>query len=452
MRGQAVPTNTTETTVFDLTREHYLRDLRRLAETPAPSWLGKLRAGGEKEFAAAVFPHTKMEEWRETNLTPLVESPYYSITCMPRHNLAAFDTAPHRIDGWINLVFVDGFFDAAISDAVLLPNGAQAGSLAEAMTGPAEQVVRRHLGTCLGGRSAYTALNTAFLQDGPFLYVPKGVELDRPVHFLCIATERQPNVAAHYRSLIVLDAMAKASVAVTSVSMGAGEHHFDNVVEEIVVGDGAALTRCEVIDAGEAGRRLCTTETRQGRDSRFDSFSVTLGGAIVRNQLCVLLGESGAEAHLNGLYLNADAGLVDNNLHITHGATNCVSRIAYKGVLDGTSRSVFTGRVLVVRDAQKTDSVQLNNNLLLSETARVETRPQLEIYADDVKCTHGATVGPPPPEIVFYFRSRGVDEKTARGMLTYGFAEDLAGRVPDPALRKRLDGIIYRRFSPGING
>jgi Fe-S cluster assembly protein SufD len=137
---------------------------------------------------------------------------------------------------------------------------------------------------------------------------------------------------------------------------------------------------------------------------------------------------------------------------VTHAATNCTSRIAYKGVLDGTSRSVFTGRVLVVPHAQKTDSVQLNNNLILSETARVETRPQLEIYADDVKCTHGATVGPPPPEIVFYFRSRGVDEKTARGMLTYGFAEDLAGRVPEPALRQRLDGIIYRRFSPGING
>jgi Fe-S cluster assembly protein SufD len=447
-----VPTNTTEAPVFDQTREHFLRDLRRLAETPAPAWLTTLRGGGEKEFAAALFPHTKMEEWRETNLAPLVDTPYYSITCMPRHSLAAFDTAPHRLDGWINLVFVDGFFDAAVSDTAALPNGAYAGSLAEAMIGPAEQVVRRHLGTCLGGRSAFTALNTAFIKDGPFLHVPKGVELERPVNFICIATERQPNVAAHYRSLIVLDAMAKATVAVTSVSMGAGENHFDNAVEEIVVGDGAALTRCETIDAGATGRRLCTTEARQGRDSRFDSYSITLGGAIVRNQLCVILGEPGAEAHLNGLYLNADAGLVDNNLHVTHAATNCTSRIAYKGVLDGTSRSVFTGRVLVVPHAQKTDSVQLNNNLILSETARVETRPQLEIYADDVKCTHGATVGPPPPEIVFYFRSRGVDEKTARGMLTYGFAEDLAGRVPEPALRQRLDGIIYRRFSPGING
>jgi Fe-S cluster assembly protein SufD len=278
------------------------------------------------------------------------------------------------------------------------------------------------------------------------------VELDRPVHFLCIATGRQENVAVHYRTLLVLDAMAKAAVAVSSVTMGAGENHFDNVVEEIILGDGASLTHCEVIDADATGRRLCTTETRQGRDSRFESYSITLGGAIVRNQMCVLLAEPGAEAHLNGLYLNDATGLMDNNLHVTHAATNCTSRITYKGVLDGASRSVFTGRVLVVRGAQKTDSMQLNNNLLLSDAARIETRPQLEIYADDVKCTHGATVGPTPQEIVFYFRSRGVDEKTARGMLTYGFAEDLAGRIPEPALHKQVDGIIYRRFSPGSNG
>ena len=143
MRGQAVPTNTTEAPVFDLTREHYLRDLRRLAETPAPAWLGELRAGGEKLFAATAFPHTKMEEWRETNLAPLVETPYYSMTGLPRHTLAAFDTAPHRIDGWINLVFVDGFFDAAISDTPMLPYGVHAGSLAQAMAGPSEQLVRR---------------------------------------------------------------------------------------------------------------------------------------------------------------------------------------------------------------------------------------------------------------------------------------------------------------------
>ncbi len=445
-------TTITEVPVFDLTREHFLRDMRRLAEKAAPAWLVKARAEGAANFADTVWPHSKMEEWRDTNIGALVDTEYYSMTTLPRHTLAAFDTSPHRIEGWINLVFVDGFFDAAISDTSDLPKGAVAGSLAAAIAGPAQDLVKRHLGSCLGARSAYTALNTAFIQDGPFLYVPQGVELDRPVHFLCIATERQENVVSHYRALLVLEAMAKATVAVTSVAMGAGENHFDNVVEEIVLGDGAALTHCAVIDAGTTGRRLCTTETRQGRDSRFDSYSITLGGAIVRNQMCVMLGEPGAETHLNGLYLNAAAALIDNNLHVTHAATNCTSRIAYKGVLDGASRSVFTGRVLVVRGAQKTDSMQLNNNLLLSDTARVESRPQLEIYADDVKCTHGSTVGPPPPEIVFYFRSRGVDEKTARGMLTYGFAEDLAGRIPDPALRRQLDGIIYRRFSPGING
>jgi len=426
--------------------------MRRLAEISAPAWLKAVRAEGAAIFSQTPFPHTKMEEWRETNLAPVIDTDYYSLTGMPRHLLATFDIAPHRIDGWVNLVFVDGFFDEALSDAVDLPEGAVAGSLALAARDSVQDAVKKYLGSCLGARSAFTALNTAFIQDGPFLHVPQGVELDRPVHFLCIATERHENVAVHSRALIVLEPLAKATVAVSSVAMGAGENHFDNVVEEVVLGDGAALTHCEVIDAGATGRRLCTQEARLGRDSRFDAYNVTLGGAIVRNQACVLMAEPGAESYLNGLYLNSGTGLMDNNLHVTHQATNCTSRITYKGVLDGASRSVFTGRVLVVRGAQKTDSMQLNNNLLLFDTARIETRPQLEIYADDVKCTHGATVGPPPPEIVFYFRSRGVDEKTARGMLTYGFAEDLAGRVPDNALRQKLDGIIYRRFSPGVNG
>ena len=452
MRGTAVPTTTKTAPAFDPAREHYLGGMRRLDELPAPAWLKKLRAAGAAQFAQTPYPNTKMEEWRETNLAPLIETPYYPLTRMPRHPLAGFDVAPHRLDGWINLVFVDGFFDEALSDTAALPKGAAAGSLARALAGPEEKTVRRHLGTCLGDRSAFTALNTAFLQDGPYLHVPRGVELDRPVHFLCIATERDANVAAHHRGLIVLEDMARATVAITSTALGAGENHFDNVVEEIFVGNGAALTRCEVVDPGATGRRLCTAETRQGRDSRIDSFSIALGGQIVRGQVCALLGEPGAETHLNGLYLNGGAGLVDNHLHVTHAADHCTSRIAYKGVLDGASRSVFTGRVLVRREAQQTDSVQLNNNLLLSEAARVETRPQLEIYADDVKCTHGATVGPPPPEIVFYFRSRGVDERTARGMLTYGFAEDLAGRIPEPALRRRVDGVLFGRFNPGIGG
>lgn len=268
-----------------------------------------------------------------------------------------------------------------------------------------------------------------------------------PIHFVFVSTGSTENAAAHLRNLFVLEASSEAKVVVSHVGLG-GARYLSNVVEEIVLGDNAQLGYHKLVEEGARGAHLATTEVHHGRDSRFQSFTFSLTGAVVRNQLCTELAGDNAECALHGLYLNDNKRLVDNCLLITHSQPNCRSRIAYKGVLDGQSSTVFTGKVYVHPVAQKTDSDQLSQNLLLSDTATVDTKPQLEIFADDVKCTHGATVGSPPEEVIFYFRSRGIDEATARGMLTYGFADAIVSEVGLEPLRERLDRYVYEKYSP----
>ncbi len=434
--------------------EQYKGDIIRAAAQDAPAWLAEIRRAGAEQFGALELPHTRMEEWRQTNIATVNETAHTVPADSAPAPPSAASVAPFLMGNgaWTELVFVDGDYAPDLSVRPELPGGAVAGGLWEAARNGNADTVRRHLGSCLGARSAYTALNTALLRDGAFLHVPRGVALDAPVHFVFLSTRNGAPSAAHIRSLVVLEPTAAASVVCSFVSLSGADAYLNNVVEEVVLSEGASLTRCEVVDEAPGGRRLSTLEVRQERDSRYEGYSVTLGGGIVRNQACVLLAGEGAETSLNGLYLNDGSRLLDNNLHVMHDAEHCTSRIAYKGVLDGESRAVFTGKVHVASHAQKTDSVQLNNNLVLSPAARVDTKPQLEIYADDVKCTHGSTVGPPPGEIVFYFRSRGLDEKTARAMLTCGFAGDVVKRLPVPTLRNRLDRAVFRRFSPENNG
>jgi len=217
-------------------------------------------------------------------------------------------------------------------------------------------------------------------------------------------------------------------------------------VDEVVLRPNARLRWHKLVRGSADGNHLATTEVRQHRDSRLEAFAFTLSGKVTRNQLCVGLAEEGASCSLSGLYLNDGDRLTDNALDIHHAVPHCASRIAYKGVLDGRSKAVFTGKVYVAPDAQQTDSDQLSNNLLLSDTATIDAKPQLEIYADDVKCTHGATVGSPPEEIVFYFRSRGISEQDALSMLTFGFAEEIVADLEEPVLRERLTSYLETTF------
>lgn len=437
-------------TLTSAPRDHFITDLDALAPNGHPEWVKSLRTQGRSTFDETPFPHNKMEEWRQTNISSVVNTPFRSLTAKTDHGVdaSAVATLFYAPETWTELVFVDGYFDAGLSKTPTLPEGVFAGSLVEVLHEGGCPNVEQHLGKHLQERNAYTALNNAFLQDGAYVYVSKNIALEQPIHLVFLTSKRDADTAAHIRNLIVLEESAEAQVVCTYAAADGTESYLNNVVDEIVLGANAKLDWHKLVLEGETGNHLATTEVHHERDSRLNTFTFSLEGAVTRNQICTKLAGSGAETNLHGLYLNDGDRLIDNALTITHAVPNCNSRIAYKGILDDTSKSVFTGFVHVYQEAQQTDSDQLSQNLLLSDGATIDSKPQLEIYADDVKCTHGATVGAPPEEVIFYFRSRGIDEETARGMLTYAFADEVAGDVAIDAVAQRLDRYVYEKYSP----
>lgn len=430
-------------------KTRYLDDLERLPANGNPYWLRQIRAMGRTLFRETDFPNKHMEEWRQTNISDIVETPYHSLLSPTPHALRGDDLAPFQYgeSAWHELVFVDGYFDAALSRLGALPADAYAGGLSAALHGPGAAALERHLNARLRDRNAYTALNSAFLQDGAFVHVPRNTVIEHPIHLIFIAAHGQPGWAAHIRNVIVLEEGAQASVLISYVSLAGETPYLDNIVEEISVGPNAHLRYCRLAEEGAAGNHLATIEMRQERDSSIKAFAFTLSGAIVRNQFCAELDGEGAECALNGLYLNDGARMIDNTLSVRHVRPQATSRIHFKGILDDNSKAVFTGKVFVHPEALKTDSNQLNNSLLLSDRATIDAKPQLEIYADDVKCTHGATVGPAPEDVLFYFRSRGIDERTARGMLTRGFAEEILEQLELEPVKKRLSARVAAKYA-----
>ena len=426
-------------------QERYLADLADQDGNGHASWLRDIHADGKSALASTTFPHSKMEEWRHTNINA-ISNTHYKVAggndTLPAEQLTGIGYA-HA--GWAELVFVDGQFNEALSTLPTLPAGVVIGGLQALQDNP---TLQQHTQKIVQPRNAYTALNTAFLQDGAFVYVPKKVALDIPVHLLFVTTANADGCAAHVRNVIALEESSAATVTTSYVGLDGSANYLNNVVEEIYVGANAQLTSYKAVKEGAAGNHLATSEFLQDRDSRLTSLIVTQEGKVVRNQSCVKMAGEGAECALHGLYLNDGDRLIDNVLNIHHAVPHCNSRIAYKGILGGNSKTVFTGKVNVDQIAQQTDSDQLSNNLLLSDNATIDTKPQLEIYADDVKCTHGATVGSHPEPIIFYFRSRGIDEITARGMLTFGFADEVISEIEPDALRDRLEAYIFDKYSP----
>lgn len=434
----------------DTNRSHFLEAIAQLPPNGGPAWLNATRDAGASLFRETDLPNTRMEEWRQTNINAINKVEWRSLLAPTDHGVSAEDAINYFYapGAWTELVFVDGFFSKDLSHVADLPTGVTAGSLYAAMQGDAAAVVEKHLNQHLGERNAYTALNSALIQDGAFLHVPKNTQVETPIHFIFISSQREADTVSHLRNLFVLEEGAQATVLTTYVSLSDDTRYLNNIVEEVALGANAHLAQYRLVEEGTAGNHLATTEVHHDRDSRYTGFSFSLEGAVTRNQLCIALDGEGAECNLNGLYLNDGDRLIDNALRITHHKSNCRSRIAYKGVLDDKSKSVFAGYVHVVPDAQQTDSDQLSNNLLLSDEASIDTKPQLEIFADDVKCTHGATIGSFPEAILFYFRSRGIDTAMAQGMLTYGFADEVVGEIEVPTLAERMDRYVYEKYSP----
>jgi Fe-S cluster assembly protein SufD len=347
------------------------------------------------------------------------------------------------------VVFVNGRFNARLSTLSRLPAGVRAVELARAWN-ELPELLERHLSKVAPFQEqSFTALNTAFMNDGVVVHVARETEASVPVHVLFVTDANAAKGVAHPRNLIVAERHSVATVIESYVSTSDATY-FTNAVSEVVVEEGATLSHLKVQRESPRAFHVHTVETVQRRDSHFVSFSFATGAALSRTNIYTTLGGEGSGATLNGLYIVDGEQHVDHQTRIEHAEPNCFSREIYKGILDGSSHGVFNGKVYVRPEAQKTDGKQTNNNLLLSERARVDTKPQLEIFADDVKCTHGATVGRLDEEALFYMKSRGIDDTLARQLLHYAFAADVLETIPLEPMVRDLERLTLERFAGNV--
>jgi Fe-S cluster assembly protein SufD len=413
---------------------------------PAPEFVAAARRAGREGFEATGLPTTRLEDWRFTSLAPLATIAFGRGDPAEALTPAEIEAAAGKPFG-PRLVFVNGRFRAELSTAHGLPAGVHAAGLAHAIAVTPELVEPRLArGVDVAGQP-FAALNTAFLGDGAFVHVGSAAR-GGAIELVFATVARGRAVASHPRVLVVADADGEATLVETYVALG--DHPaLTNAVTEISLGAGARLDHYQVQDQPASAFHFATLAAEHGPGARLATHSTALGAAISRSDVRARLLGEGAETHVSGLYMADGRRLVDNHSVIEHAVPRCTSREVFKGVLDGESRGVFCGRVRVLQDAQKTDSHQSNSNLLLSRDAVVDSMPQLEIYADDVKAGHGGTVGELDPNALFYLRSRGLPLASARTLLIYAFAREMVDRVSLPALRDRLGGLVASRLPEG---
>jgi Fe-S cluster assembly protein SufD len=416
-------------------------DLRALRRTE-PAWLVALRAEAMERFEARGFPTTREEAWKYTSVAPIAR-------------VAFAPAAPGRVDGRALEPFrLRGCREVVLVNGRHVPELSSAGGAVEimglgAVLAREPDRLRPHLGRHLGDEpNVFAALNAAFLEDGALVAVPAG-KVAQPIHVLHFSTGDGPPSVSHPRTLILAGARSQATVVETWAGAD-GAAYFTNAVTEVFVGDGAVLDHYTVQREGDAAFHVATLGAGQGRAARFSDHSVTLGGALHRRDVNAVFAGEGGECVLNGLFVAGGRQHMDTHTRIDHAVPHCSSRELYKGVLDGQARGVFHGTVLVRKDAQKTDAMQTNKNLLLSAQALVQSTPALQIFADDVKCKHGSTTGQLDPAALFYLRSRGIGEAAARALLTFAFASDVVGRIKLDAIRTGVTAFLQSRLPQAV--
>ena len=396
-------------------------------QQPAAAWLQSLREAAFQRFAELGFPTTKDEEWRFTNVAPIARARFVPASGPWGYSLGEY--------AGVQLVFMDGVF---VGQASSLPKGVEAGFLND----DAQPHLARYASF---QRNAFVALNTALLTTGAFVRVARGALVELPIQLVHIKMGGQADSQAHAqpRSLITIGASAQCTIVESYV--GTPGAYFTNAVTEIVVGEGAVVDHYKVQQESSDAFHVATMHASLGRSANFSSHSIALGGRLVRNDANVTLSE-GTEATLNGLYIVNGTQHIDNHTEIDHAKPHGTSHELYKGILDGKATAVFNGRIIVRKDAQKTDSKQTNKNLVLSDEAVIDTKPELQIFADDVRCTHGATIGQLDEEALFYLQSRGIERAQARSLLTYAFAQDILDRVKVQSIKDQLEKVLFEKF------
>lgn len=414
-------------------------DLADLGDPAEPAFLQQMRHKARAVYETIGLPTKRMEAWRFSSLKSISATPWgVATTTMP-------ETLPDEwlIEGAHRLVFVNGRFAPQLSSTEDIGMGLTVGTLELGLQTRAG-IVENHLGHhARFDDHAFRALNTALFDNGAFVHLPAGAEAEAPIQLLYVSTATTAASVSYPRTLIVADAGSRATVIESHVGSG---RCLSCPVTEISLGEGAALEHVTLIDQDAETDHIASLQITLASNSAFTGHSIELGGAMIRSEVTATVAGEGASARLNGLYLSTDRQHVDNQVLVEHTAPRTTSQQLYRGILDGRSRAVFNGRILVAKHAQQIDAGQSNHNLLISDTAVVNSNPQLEIYADDVKCSHGSTVGRLDDDALFYLRSRGIPRAEAEGLLRYAFASDLIGRISIEPLRRRLEDLILERL------
>ena len=426
--------------------KNYSAEFAQLQNIQKNNWFTKQRQSAFDIFRESGFPNTKNEDWKYTDVKPIARNVFSNITgndvAISDDNL---EVSLFKNLECINLVFINGAYSEKHSNIKNISNKTVIKNMANALVND-ESSLKKHMTQYASADTGpFEALNIAFIQDGAYINIPANMSIEKPINITFISTDNSNKFATHPRNLIILGENSNATVIENYVGNGDADY-FTNSVTETVLLQGSSLKHYKIQQESSNAFHIANLNTSQSKDSRFESHSISVGGALVRNNIDASLDEEGAEIIMNGLYITENTQHVDNHTRVDHLKSHTRSHQNYRGVLNGKSRGVFNGKVVVHPQAQKIEAYQNNANLLLSNDAEIDTKPELEIYADDVKCTHGATVGQLDNNMLFYLRSRAVDEQTAKNLLTYAFADEIINNISFKPIKNKLEHLIISRL------
>ena len=432
-------------------REIYLSNFESFEKNlngGSKSYIHSVRQSAIEQFGKYGFPTTKDEEWRFTNIRPLTLRQFSSV-----NETTITDISKQKIDHLLlkglegnRLVFLNGFLAEQSSEISTTHKNIRIENLSKILKSNPDFIKKHFTQYSKQDQSAFTSLNNGFMNDGAVIVIPDNTIINEPFYIAYISTESSTPFITHPRTLIIAGNNSQASFVEHYIGPDKNAY-FTNAITEISADEGAILTHIKIQTESINAYHIGSTFIHQNSGSNVTSNSIMIGGSIARNNLTSTLDGERIECTMNGLSLSTDEQLIDNHTTINHAKPNCISHELYKSILDGKSKGVFNGKIFVRKDAQKTDAKQTNKTLLLSDNATMNTKPQLEIFADDVKCTHGATVGYLDADSIFYLRSRGIDEAAARDILTYAFANDVVNRIPNKQIQEYVNDILHTRLN-----
>lgn len=406
-------------------------------------WLNKIRQVSLSSFLKEGFPTTHIEDWKYTNVDVITQKPF-KISTVKAHKISSEQVQAYLLKELTPhyLVFINGNYEPQLSQLNDVPKNVIIQNLADVLKNNPQQIAKQLASITQGKQHGFTQLNNALMSDGAYIYIPKKTIIDKPIQLLFIQTNKDNHCWSQPRNLIVLDELSQATIIETYASLDESSEYFTNAVTEILIAPQAKAEYVKIQQESKQGFHVGTAFAQLQRDSHLFAHSLSLGGKLVRSDFTVSLADIGANCELNGLYLAQHKQHIDHHTSIDHLKPHGTSKEFYRGIIADQARAVFNGKVFVEKDAQQTDAQQENHNLLLSKDAEIDTKPQLEIYANEVKCAHGATVGQLDEEALFYLQSRGVPKAAAKNLLINAFAVTVFDKINNEFMREHLKKLL----------